>query len=61
MKSLSKFQWRIVQFWLKVIFFQLRLLRPFLDCQRFFEQSVGKFTPGLSLALDLLDNENPQI
>ncbi len=46
-----------VRLCLKAIFAMLRYIGPYLDRQRDFEQATGKFTPEISLALEILDQE----
>lgn len=52
-----RLQWLAVRLSLKAIFAMLRFLAPYLDRLRDYEQATGKFTPELSLALDILDQE----
>ncbi len=57
MNPVPRMQWYIVRLCLKAIFAALRFVGPYLDRQRDYEQATGKFTPELSLALDILDRE----
>ena len=50
-------QWLAVRLCLKTIFAALRYLAPYVDRQRDYEQAAGTFSPELSLALDILDQE----
>ena len=53
----ARLQWFAVRLCLKAIFATLRYLAPYLDRQRDFEQATGAFSPELSLAFDILDQE----
>ena len=53
----ARLQWLAVRLCLKTIFAALRYLAPYVDRQRDYEQATGKFTPQVSLALDLIDME----
>ena len=53
----ARLQWLAVRLCLKTIFAALRYLAPYVDRQRDYEQATGKFTPELSLALDILDQD----
>jgi hypothetical protein len=57
MSPVPRLQWLAVRLCLKANFAMFRYLGPYLDRQRDFEQAVGKFTPELSMALDILDQE----
>jgi hypothetical protein len=57
MSPVRRLQWFTVRLCLKAIFAALRFIGPYLDRQRGCEQATGKFTPELSLALDILDQE----
>ena len=57
MSPVPRLQRLAVRLCLKAIFAMLRFLAPSLDRQRDYEQEPGKFTPELSLALDILDQE----
>ena len=53
----TRLQWHIVRPCLKSIFAMLRYLAPYLDRQRDHEQATGAFSPELSLALEILDQD----
>ena len=53
----TRMQWLAIRLYLKAILAMLRYVGPYLDRQRAYEQVTGAFSPELSLALDILDQE----
>ena len=53
----ARIEWFVVRLCIRTIFAALRLLAPYLDRQRDYEQATGAFTPEINLALDVLDQE----